>query len=134
MFLDKELIFSEAQAFTATASSTNVVDLGKGDVGVSGPLTLVIDIPTAFTGTGTFVITFNTSDALGSGGALDSGTVVATLSPTNAQIKVGGRKYTVTLPVGMKRYCNLTYTVDGTIAAGKVTAFLVLNYQTNDNK
>lgn len=133
MILDKELFFSEAQAVTATASSTNIIDLGKGDIGVSGPFTLVIDVPTAFTGTGTIVITLSTAATL-SAGALSSGTVMATLSPTNAAIKAGGRLYTITLPIGMKRYCDLTYTVDGTVAAGTFTSYLVLNYQSNDNK
>ena len=133
MIIDKELVFSEAQAVTATASSTNIVDLGVGDTGVSKALTLVVDIPTVFTGTGTIVITFNTGSAM-SAGAITSPTVMATFSPTNAQIKAGGRMYTVPLPIGMKRYCDLTYTVDGTVAAGKITAFLVMDLQTNDNK
>ena len=52
MILDKELEFSAAQSVTATAASTNVIDLGSArDVGAGEVLELVVAAKTALTGT-----------------------------------------------------------------------------------
>ena len=130
MIIDKELMFSEAQAVTSTASSTNIVDLGVGDIGPSEALSLFVNAGTVFTGTGTITVSLRTSDTLSSG-ALASPIVVATFPLTNAQIKAGGKLVAARLPHGMKRYADANYTVDGTVAAGKVTAGLVLDAQSN---
>ena len=130
MILDNENIFSKDQAVTATADSTNVVDLGLGDTGPSEALSLFVNAGTAFTGTGTISIALRTADALSSG-ALSSPVTIATFDITNDQLKAGGKLVSARLPHGMKRYADLNYTVGGTIAAGKVTAGLVLDSQSN---
>ena len=80
MYVDKQIEFSDAQAVTATAISTNVYDLfsaGLGgsaddlspntriDVGAGEDLYLVVNTQTAATDTGsdaTLVVTFETAD------------------------------------------------------------------------
>lgn len=130
MYLDKENMFSQAQAVTATAAGTNTVDMGKGDIGPSEDLSLFVNAGTAFTGAGTLVVELQTADAVNAAtGALVSPVSVATYPVSNAALVLGGKLVSARLPHGMKRYAGVTYTVSGTLAAGKVTAGFVRDAQ-----
>lgn len=148
MYIDKNLEFSDAQAVTSTAISTDVYDLfsvaaGGGSVGINGgnafvdlgqaapDLHLVVITNTACTDTGsdaTLTITLESADNAG----LSSGQVVhfstgalafAAFSPA------GTRLATLRLPHGQyKRYLGLRYTVaSGPLTAGAFDAFLTLD-------
>ena len=50
MILDAQLLFSDAQAITAAAGSTNTIDLGAvRDIGTGEPLYVVVSVDVAFT-------------------------------------------------------------------------------------
>jgi len=76
MIMDKELLFSDAQAVTAAAASTNVVDLGEArDVGTGENLYVVAVVDVAFTDAGsdsTLAVKLQTDSAEGFGTAVDA--------------------------------------------------------------
>ena len=125
MFLDKENIFSLEQAVTATAVSTNIVDLGKGDTGNSDRPHLTVTATTPYGGTGTMNVEVQTSDVE----AFTGPVVVASYPVPNDKLKAGGHIVGTSLPQGVKRYVRLNYAVSGTISAGKLTAGLALDTQ-----
>lgn len=124
MLPDKENQFSDAQAVTATAVSTNVVDFGtsKGDPAFGTPKPLVVQVVQAFAGATSVAVEFETSDTENFASAktlASSGAVVA------ADLKAGYKFSMNVLPKGCKRYNRLKYVVVGTATAGKITAGIV---------
>ncbi|MDL2315707.1 hypothetical protein LJC59_01300 [Desulfovibrio sp. OttesenSCG-928-A18] len=133
MYLDKENMFSMAQAVTATALSTDLIDLGAGDIGPSEDISLFVHAGTAFTGAGTITVNVLTSGALNAAGnALDSAVTLASFPVSNAALLAGGKLVAARLPHGCQRYIRLNYTVSGTVADGTITAGLVADVQAND--
>ena len=140
MILDKQTKFSDAQAVTATAISTNVLDLRNGatpalvDEGMSGPETwLVAQATSAFTAAGaaTVVITVESSTTAD---LATSPTVHFTSAPIPvASLIAGFTAMRLQLPSGdYKRYLGLRFTVaTGPFTAGAVTAFLTPDIQRN---
>ena len=129
MYMDKENLLSEGQAITATAVSTNVIDLGADrDI---GPTNLrmraqVVTEDFAAGGNGTLKVALQTSDVenFGSG--------VVTLHETGAIGKAdltNGKVITdIAIPLGTKRYLRANYTVaTGPMTAGAVTTMFVQN-------
>lgn len=129
MYLDKENLFSFEQAVTATAAAPSVVDLGRGDAGPSERISLFVNAEPAFTGGGALVVELRTADTVSEAGALVSPVTVAQYPVTAAQLLEGGKLVSARLPHGMQRYAGLQYTVSGSLAAGKLTAGLVLDSQ-----
>lgn len=131
--------FSDAQAVTSTAISTNVIDLGPvtdnatRDLGIGDPLWLVIQTNTACTDAGddaTVAFTLETAD----NEALSSNAVVhyTTGALAFAVYKDAGTTVVcVRLPSGnYKRYMGVRYTVaSGPLTAGKFDAFLTHDVQ-----
>jgi hypothetical protein len=132
MYLDKENIFSMSAAITATASSENTIDLGRGDAGPSERLSLFVTIDTPYTGAGTLIVNLQTADAVGTDGSLTSPVTVASYPVANADMLAAGQIIASRLPHGCKRYMRLNYAVSGTISAGKITAGLVWDVQAED--
>ena len=143
MIMDKFLEFSDAQAVTSTAISTNVVDLaplGNGvgtntvrDLGNGETLYLVVRTVSPATDTGndaTLTVTLESSAAE----ALSASTVhfstgalsFATFSPAGAQIAI------TDLPSGnYQRYLGVRYTVaNGPLTGGTFDAIIVKDPQT----
>lgn len=129
MYVDSQLLFSDAQAITAAAASTNSIDLGAvRDIGTGEPLYVVCSVDVAFTDTGsdstlavtiegdsTTTFTPDGSDALFTFSALSAvgTTKIARLSPGMAS---------------NFRYIQLRYTPGGgNLTTGSVTAFLTTN-------
>lgn len=130
MYLDHENIFCLDQAVTATAASQGLVDLGAGDAGPAEGASLFVNVETPFTGNGILTVELKTSDQLNSGGTdLESAATVAAYPVSNDRLQAGGPALGARLPHGMKRYARLNFAVDGTLAAGTVTAGLVLDVQ-----
>lgn len=120
MLLDNTLIFSELQAITGTAVSTNVLDQGaKGDAYQA--LWLVVNVKEDFAGLTDLTVeietdkdkTFGTKKVVGASGKI----------ALNA-LKAGETVVKMRLPVGLDRYIRLNYAVTGSASAGKVNAFL----------
>lgn len=121
MLLDQNCIFSEQQALSATAASTNVVDLKAGGNAARGALYFAAVADKKFTGTdGTLTLALQTADAENFSDAvtLFSAPFGMSLLGTDGQLLC-----CVPLPNGLKRYLRVYYTV-ADVSGGKVTAFL----------
>jgi hypothetical protein len=125
MYMDAQQIYSDAQALTATANSTNVIDHGSDrNIGLGEPLAVVVVVDVALDGTTgdeTYTVKLVTDD----NAALSSATDVtpAYSLPRGSAI---GTKFIIPVPPNttMERYSGLTFTLGGTTPTGTVTAFL----------
>lgn len=140
MLLDKQNEFSDSQAITVTAISTNVIDTLPSGVlqpntvqnlgGTPGGAYLVVQVDEAFAGTaGTVTITLE-SDSTAN--LATSPTVhLSTGAIGQAALTAGAQVAILALPQGAyEKYLGLRYTVGGTITAGKLSAFLTRDIQT----
>lgn len=146
MYIDSQLQFSDAQAVTSTAISTNVVDLNPDggtleanlqDLGVGEDVYLVVQTQTACTDTGsdaTLTLTLesdSTADLATSATVhLSTGALAfAAYSPAGATVFAGR------LPSGnYERYLGVRYTIAaGPLTAGKFNAFLTKDIQKYKN-
>lgn len=132
MILDAQLMYSDAQALTATAASTNVVDHGSDrnlGMGVALAILIVFDVALAGT-TPTLTIALQTDD----NAAFSSAAQVAiTASITAAAV---GAKYVIMLPpdTSMERFSRLNYTLGGTSPTATVTAMMLpANFISQEN-
>lgn len=125
MILDAQLMFSDAQAVTADAISTNVIDLGVGRNVFDGEpfaVLLAIDVAADFTTTDeTYSVQIRTDD----NSSFSSPTTLLTHAIL-ASALTAGRKHIVPVPFGsnIERFIALYYDVGGTTPTITVTAFL----------
>lgn len=125
-FTDPALTFSDGQAITATADSTNVVDLQSSptlrDLGIR-PMVLELIVTEAFDNLTSLAFSLKSDSTTN----LDtSETVHITDTKLLAALTLGA-KFSYTLPIGQsyERYLGIEYTVTGTApTVGKVKAFL----------
>lgn len=125
MLVDAQLLFSNTQAVSADAASTNIVDLGIARNLFDGePLAVVVIVDTAADGTTTdetyeFQIETDDADSFG--------------SPTDLLVHsigyaslTAGSKHVLPIPVGaaVERYLRVYYNVGGTSPSVTVTTFL----------
>ncbi|MCE4544598.1 MULTISPECIES: Bbp16 family capsid cement protein [unclassified Caballeronia] len=140
MILDKTNEFSDSQAVTTTAVSTNVIDLNPSgtnptvDIGAGEDTTLVLQTDAAATASGAATVTVtlesDTTTDLSSG----STNVHMTLGPFSlAQMAARQTLAKVRLPAGTyKRYLGVRYTVaTGPLTGGQFSAFIVKDAQAN---
>lgn len=141
MICDRDLLFSDSQAVTAAAASSNVVDLGPlaaaavsggainaRDLGYGEDLYLFINCEVAMTDSGsdsTLAVTIETDDSDSFGSAGTVATVV-----TFAALTAAGTKYFAKLPIATtvpyERYIRLKYTpANGNLSTGTFSAGLV---------
>lgn len=120
MIIDRLLEFSDAQALTATAASTNVIDLGSdAAVGPGRPLWVVITIDVELDGTTpTFQAALQTDD----NDSFASPTVIAESEQFSALAAVD--KIVIGVPYSNERYLRLNYTLGGTSPTVTVSAHL----------
>lgn len=151
MYVDKQTEFSDAQAVTSTAISSNVLDIfsvkagaaasgdytpnTRLDIGIGEDVWIVVQTQTAATDSGsdaTLTVTLESADDVGlstnaqvhlSSGAL----TFATFSVAGTQLLVAR------LPSGLyRRYIGVRYTVaSGPLTAGNFDAFLTNGMQAN---
>ena len=129
MLLDQQALFSAAQAITATAASTNVIDTGSNkDVGKYGDIPLLIQVVEGFNNLTSLTVTVQTDD----NSAFSSAADVLSMTIPLASLVLGYKSPVITLPMKMERYIRLNYTVNGTApTTGKVTAGITGGVQTN---
>lgn len=135
MILDAHNEFSNAQALTATAISTNVIDTGNftKDLGAGDQMWLIVRTQTLLADVGsdaTLTVTLESA----ADEALTSGPVVHASSGAlafAAASPAGATLLAVPLPQGeYKRYLGVRYTVGaGPFTAGNVDAFLTRDPQ-----
>ena len=145
MILSLQDLLSDNQAITATAVSTNVIDLGATgtifgttaalvrDIGKGEPeVDLLVQATETFTAAGaaTLTVTLQTDDNSGFSSAKD----VLVLGPFAKTDLIAGWKLPVQyVPDGIaERYFRLNYTVaTGPMTAGKLTSGITMGRQTN---
>ena len=132
MILDYLNMFSQAQAVTATAPSTDVIDLGplSGGNDVRDidryPVEFMAQVASTAAAGGSATVTISlqtskTSDFASATTLLQTGAIAV------ADLKAGYR-YVATVPHGVQRYLRVNYTVaTGPLTAGTFTAGLLLD-------
>lgn len=142
MQLDSQLVFSDAQAITATAASTNIIDLGATgtvpyaasalvrDIGKGKPLPLLVQVVEAFNNCTSVQCDIEVDDnsSFSSPRVVDS--QVLLLAGLTLGAKYDGLRY---VPPGVnERYMRLKYTPVGTAPTlGKITAGIIAAHQEN---
>lgn len=143
MILDNTLIFSDAQAITADAASTNIIDLGaagtpyghasavRRDIGIGTEIPIIVQVVESFNTLTSLTISLQVDDDV----AFGSPTTIATAPTVVLASLVAGYRFTwpSELPEGTnERYLRLYYDVIGTNpSTGKITAAIVAGRQTN---
>jgi hypothetical protein len=125
MMYDKLNTFGTEQAVTATAASTDIIDLGAvRDIGNGEPLELVILCTETATASGSATVTFDLETDDNSG--FSSAVVLASSGAIGkAALTAGTEVLRVKVPLNVERYLRINYTVaTGPLTAGKFTAFL----------
>lgn len=129
MLVDAALTFSDAQALTVTAVSTNLYDQGappsgtaERRIGSGEPMALVLTVDVAAAGGGTLQIDVQTDDNAG----FSSAVVHATSGAVAAAALTAGAKVIIPLIPGKvtERYMRLNYTLT-TMTGITVTAMLM---------
>ena len=134
MYLDKQNLFSDDQAVTVTANSTNIIDLGNDESEVQalnekGVLQVMVQVTAAFASGTSIALTLTSDDDVAFGSET---TIVSTPAIAQAALVAGYQFKLSTLPVINEQYIRLTYTVVGTFDAGTIVAGLNLDRQTNN--
>jgi hypothetical protein len=125
MIIDSQLLFSDAQAITADATATNVVDLGAARKIFDGePMGVVVIVDVAADGTTTdetYEFEIHTDD----NASLSSSTQLIAHAIGYASLTAGS-KHVIPVPVGatLERYLGVKYDVGGTTPSITVTTFL----------
>lgn len=137
MFLDAQNQFSAAQAVTATAVSTNTIDLGIArDLGVAEDIKVSITVDEAATAAGAATVQFQIITSASP--ALSSPTIIGqTDAIAKTELTLGRRPIILVVPRAMllaqpvgQRYLGLQYTVaTGPLTAGKFTAAIITDAQ-----
>lgn len=136
MIFDKQNLFSEDQAVTVTANSSNVIDLGNDSSKVQalnskGELEVVAQVTTAFAGGTSLKVSLQSDDDEAFGSPT---TVLETAAIALADLDAGYNFKLGKLPDINEQYLRLVYTVVGTMSGGKVFAGLNLDRQTNSRQ
>lgn len=141
MFLDKQNEFSDAQAVTVTALSTNVIDTlpmtgnpnATQDLSANGGVGpfVMFSVPTAFTAGGAATLTI-TIESDSTANLATSPTVHWTSADIPVASLIAGYQFFVPLPIGqVERYLGVRYTVGtGPMTAGAIDAAVVRDIQT----
>lgn len=121
--VDGQLLFSDAQALTATAASTNIVDTGADrNIGIGEPMCVVIAVDTALAGTTpTFQAAVQTDD----NASFSSPATVAQM-PAALSAAAAGLQIVIPIPpnTDIERYIRVNYTLGGTTPTITVSADL----------
>jgi hypothetical protein len=142
MIFDKTLIFSDDQAITGTAVSTNVIDLGdpgtpyggnklKRDIGIGTRIPLFVHTTATFNNLTSLTVTLECCDLENFSSGVRE---VASRTYPLAELTAGRElSFPDALLEGTnRRYVRLKYTVTGTNpTTGKITAGVVAARQTN---
>lgn len=123
MWIDTRTEFSDSQALTATAVSTNVVDTGQNarNIGRGNPLYLVVQTETeadAGNGNETYAVALQTDD----NEAFSSATELMSFDIPRGS--VAGTRFVALLPQDNERFLRLNYTLGGTSPSVTINAFI----------
>lgn len=130
MIIDKLLQVSDAQAVTASAASTDVIDFGQANPnsGINQITTLAITVDETATAAGAATVTFSVQDSADNSSFAD----VAVTAATGKAALPAGAQVLIQMPVVHRRYVRAYYTVaTGPLSAGKFSAQIVTGVQAN---
>jgi hypothetical protein len=130
MYIDKQLQVSDAQAVTASAASTDVIDYGQTNPnsGLNDNVVLAITVDEAATAAGAATVVFSVQDSADNSSFAD---VYATTTIGKATL-VAGYQILIPMPYRHRRYVRVYYTVaTGPLTAGKFSAQVVTGVQQN---
>ena len=118
------------QAITATAVSTNTIDLGTArDIGEGRDLFMVFTVVVGFAGTGTITMQVVTDD----NAALSSPTVIGSTAAITATNLTAGTQYIVPIPPQVaslgERYLGAQYTCSASPTTGTFLTQMVTDIQ-----
>jgi len=120
MFIDSRLEFSTKQALTATAVSTNVINLGSDrDIGGGEPLWLVVSCDTALAGTSPTLDVDLQTDSVEA-----MSTPTSIVSGPQKTAMAAGDKIVLAVPGANEQYLRVNYTLGGTSPTVTLSAFL----------
>lgn len=123
MLIDSRLEFSDGQALTASAASTNIVDLGQDrDIGPGRTLYLVLTVDVAAdsgTGNETYAMALETD----SSAAFASASVLVSRTIAAADLDQGSQ-HVIPVTLTNERYLRVNYTLGGTTPSVTVNAWL----------
>jgi len=143
MIVDNTLVYSDSQAITATAASTNIVDVGAAgtafgaaaalarDIGKATEIPLYMSVTQAFNNLTSLKVSFQSDDDPAFGTANNT---VAERTYALAELTLGARlPFPAEIPEGTTgRYTRINYTVTGTApTTGKIFAGVVAGRQNN---
>ena len=130
MIIDKLLQVSDAQAVTASAASTDVIDFGQANPnsGINQITSLAITVDETATAAGAATVTFSVQDSADNSSFAD----VAVTAATGKAALPAGAQVLIQMPVVHRRYVRAYYTVaSGPLTAGKFSAQVVTGIQQN---
>ena len=130
MIIDKQLQVSDAQAVTASAASTDVIDYGQTNPnsGLNDNVVLAITVDEAATAAGAATVVFSVQDSADNSSFAD---VYATTTIGKATL-VAGYQILIPMPYKHRRYVRVYYTVATCpLTAGKFSAQVVTGVQQN---
>lgn len=129
MLFDEQNLFSNDQAITADAASTNIIDTGAAkDVAIGCPVEVNVQVTEAFDNLTNLIISVQTDTVEN----FASPTTLASQTILLADLVAGAKLSLRYLPAGCQQYIRLYYDVTGTNpAAGKIHAGIVAGGQTN---
>lgn len=130
MYIDAQMTFSDDQAITADAASTNVIDLGVArNMGNGEAVPVLIQVTEDFDNLTSLEVKVQQDTVEGFGSPTDIATTGAVVL---ANLKAGYTFPIVYLPANTERYLRLYYDVTGTTpTSGTVMAAVVGGHQTN---
>ena len=126
MIIDHENIYSEEQAVTITTTSTKKLELQE-DIGVGNPVNLAVQVVEDFAGCTSVQAILQTCDTV-DGTYKD---VAMSGAVPVIDLKAGYRFPVPTLAAPTKAFTQFKYVVVGTATAGKITAAVTPDVQTN---
>lgn len=130
MIIDKLLQVSNEQVVTASAASTDVIDLGQANpnLGLNQNTTLSITTDEAATAAGAATVTFSLQDSADNSSFAD----VAVTAAIGKATLVAGYQILLPVPPVLRRYVRVNYTVaTGPLLTGKFSAQIVTGVQAN---
>lgn len=132
MYVDNDLMFSDAQAVTASAASTNSLDMrvATRNIGAGQPIELVCLVTTTTTSGGSTTMDVALQDSADNSSFAN--TVIAAAGIAKATLVAGYEFLRAALPRGLRRYLRVNYTVNtANFTAGAFTAYLAVGRQDN---
>lgn len=122
MILDKDLELSDKQVVTGSAPSTNTIDTVVAGEAIVAPILNVLCVEDVVGGKVTVVLQSSDTEDFAT-----PEVAIASKTFEVADLKAGKILLKTRLPFGLKRFIRVFYDIDGTLTAGKFSAFICLD-------